>query len=108
MDNINLSNVKVGDQVVLHAHHSTQLVKVVRATRTLIQVEGWDREFSREYHLITRDERPVKASRREDGGDVDETDDTDLLSGMEEDEDEDDGRERIGEDESEAAPAAID
>ena len=59
-------------------------------------------------HLITRDERPVKASRREDGGDVDETDDTDLLSGMEEDEDEDDGRERIGEDESEAAPAAID
>ena len=58
-------------------------------------------------HLVTRDERPAKP-RREDGGDVDETDDTDLLSGMEEDEDEDDGRERIGEDESEAAPAAID
>lgn len=54
-------------------------------------------------HLVTRDERPVKASRREDGGDVDETD---LPSGM--DEEEDDGRERIGEDESEAAPAAID
>ena len=58
-------------------------------------------------HLITRDERPVKASRREDGGDVDETDDTDLPLGIDEEED-DDGRERIGEDESEAAPAAID
>ena len=58
-------------------------------------------------HLVTRDERPVKASRREDGGDVDETDDTDLPLGIDE-EDEDDGRERIGEDESEAAPAAID
>ena len=59
-------------------------------------------------HLVTRDERPVKVSRREDGGDVDETDDTDLPSGIDEEEDEDDGRERIGEDESEAAPAAID
>ena len=58
-------------------------------------------------HLVTRDERPVKASRREDGADADETDDTDLPSGLDE-EDEDDGRERIGEDESEAAPAAID
>jgi small subunit ribosomal protein S6 len=55
-------------------------------------------------HLVTRDERPVKALRREDG--VDETDDTDLPSGL--DEEEDDGGERIGEDESEAAPAAID
>jgi small subunit ribosomal protein S6 len=58
-------------------------------------------------HLVTRDERPVKASRREDGGDLDETDDTDLPSGLD-DEDEDDTGERIGEDESEAAPAAID
>jgi small subunit ribosomal protein S6 len=58
-------------------------------------------------HLVTRDERPVKASHREDGGDVDETDDSDLPLGIEEEE-EDDGRERIGEDESEAAPAAID
>ena len=57
-------------------------------------------------HLITRDERPVKASRREDGADADETDDTDLPRlDLEE---EDDGGERIGEDESEAAPAAID
>jgi small subunit ribosomal protein S6 len=57
-------------------------------------------------HLITRDERPVKASRREDGADADESDDTDLPRLDEEDED--DGGERIGEDESEAAPAAID
>ncbi len=58
-------------------------------------------------HLITRDERPVKASRREDGDDVEDTDDTDLPSGLDEEEDDDRG-ERIGEDESEAAPAAID
>ena len=56
---------------------------------------------------ITRDERPVKASRREDGDDVEDTDDTDLPSGLDEEED-DDRSERIGEDESEAAPAAID
>jgi small subunit ribosomal protein S6 len=58
-------------------------------------------------HLITRDERPVKASRRDDGGDLEETDDTDLPSGLD-DEDEAEAGERIGEDESEAAPAAID
>jgi small subunit ribosomal protein S6 len=58
-------------------------------------------------HLVTRDERPVKTSRREDGADVDETEDTELPSGLDEEE-EDDTRERIGEDESEAAPAAID
>ena len=58
-------------------------------------------------HLVTRDERPVKVARREEGGDVDETDDTDLPSGLDEEE-EADGGERIGEDESEAAPAAID
>jgi len=58
-------------------------------------------------HLITRDERPVKASRRDDGGDLEETDDTDLPSGLD-DEDETEAGERIGEDESEAAPAAID
>jgi len=60
-------------------------------------------------HLVTRDERPPKASRREDGEDGadDVDDDGDLPSGLD-DEDEDDGAERIGEDESEAAPAAID
>ncbi len=59
-------------------------------------------------HLVTRDERPLKASRREDGAeDGDDTDDREL-PGLDEDEDEDDRGERIGEDESEAAPAAID
>jgi small subunit ribosomal protein S6 len=59
-------------------------------------------------HLVTRDERPVKSTRREDGAEgVDETDDADLPLGLDED-DEDDRAERIGEDESEAAPAAID
>jgi small subunit ribosomal protein S6 len=58
-------------------------------------------------HLVTRDERPVKAARREDGAEgLDEGEDTDLPSGL--DEEEDDVEERIGEDESEAAPAAID
>lgn len=57
-------------------------------------------------HLVTRDERPVKATRREDGAGGEEAEDTDLPSGL--DEEEDDGGERIGEDESEAAPAAID
>ena len=59
-------------------------------------------------HLVTRDERPVKVSRREGGeADTDELDDTDLPSGLDEEEEEDTS-ERIGEDESEAAPAAID
>jgi small subunit ribosomal protein S6 len=58
-------------------------------------------------HLVTRDERPVKAIRRDDGAEgLDESEDTELPLGL--DEEEDDGRERIGEDESEAAPAAID
>jgi small subunit ribosomal protein S6 len=59
-------------------------------------------------HLVTRDDRPARPSRRdgltEDGV---ESDDADLqLAG---DEDEDDGvTERIDESETEAAPAAID
>ena len=59
-------------------------------------------------HLLTRDERPAKPSRREDG-EVDEgedVDDADLPSDIYEDDD--DVPEGIGEDESEAAPAAID
>ena len=59
-------------------------------------------------HLITRDERPAKASHREDGevdGDED-VDDAGLPSDIYEEDD--DVPERIGEDESEAAPAAID
>ncbi len=58
-------------------------------------------------HLVTRDERPVKAGRREDGDDIELEDDGDLPSGIDE-EDDDDGAERIDESESEAAPAAID
>ena len=58
-------------------------------------------------HLVTRDERPVKASRREDGAEGEPAEDGDLPSGLD-DEDEDDGTERIDESESEAAPAAID
>jgi small subunit ribosomal protein S6 len=55
-------------------------------------------------HLVTRDERPVKASRT--GGEADELDETDLPEI--DDEEEDDVSERIDESESEAAPAAID
>ena len=58
-------------------------------------------------HLVTRDERPVKAGRREDGEDIELEDDGDLPR-MDDDDDDDDRDERIGEDESEAAPAAID
>jgi small subunit ribosomal protein S6 len=58
-------------------------------------------------HLVTRDERPVKSTRREDGEEGLADDDADLPSGLD-DEDEDDGAERIDESESEAAPAAID
>ena len=63
-------------------------------------------------HLLTRDERPAKPSRREDGDadGAEDGEDAELASNLyqDEDEDEDDGSERIGEDESEAAPAAID
>lgn len=54
-------------------------------------------------HLVTRDERPVRAARRDGAG---TTSEEDLPSA--EDEVEDDGEERIDESESEAAPAAID
>lgn len=57
-------------------------------------------------HLVTRDDRPVKAGRR-DGTDGSSDEDGDDLPRMD-DEDEEDESERIGEDESEAAPAAID
>jgi small subunit ribosomal protein S6 len=59
-------------------------------------------------HLMTRDERPAKPSRREDGDaeGAEDGEDAELPSNLYEDED--DGSERIGEDESEAAPAAID
>ena len=58
-------------------------------------------------HLVTRVERPTRPSRR-DGEEEEEAgqEERDLPLGV--DEDEDDGRERIDESESEAAPAAID
>ncbi|MEO5885245.1 MAG: 30S ribosomal protein S6 [Candidatus Limnocylindrales bacterium] len=59
-------------------------------------------------HLLTRDERPIKAGRREDSIEgIDDDDDTDLPSLLDEVED-DDVVARIDESESEAAPAAID
>jgi small subunit ribosomal protein S6 len=57
-------------------------------------------------HLVTRDERPARPTRREGTEEAEETEDRDLP--LAEDEDEDDGTERIDESESEAAPAAID
>lgn len=52
-------------------------------------------------HLVVRQERPARAMR--DAGP-----DSDELPSAEDEEEEDDGRERIDESESEAAPAAID
>ena len=57
-------------------------------------------------HLVTRVERPTKAARP-DGFDEDATDDGELPSAQDEEEDFD-VSERIDESETEAAPAAID
>ena len=58
-------------------------------------------------HLVTRVERPTRPTRRDgEEGEEPTEDERDLPSA--EDEEEDDGRERIDESESEAAPAAID
>ena len=60
-------------------------------------------------HLVTRDERPARTTRREDGAEgAEESEDADLPSGLEDEDEDDDGTERIDESESEAAPAAID
>jgi small subunit ribosomal protein S6 len=59
-------------------------------------------------HLVTRVERPARPSRRDgEEGEEQVEEDRDLPSAGDEDED-NDGRERIDESESEAAPAAID
>jgi small subunit ribosomal protein S6 len=58
-------------------------------------------------HLITRVDRPAKSARA-DGSELDELEDGDLPSGLDEDEDDHDVPEFIDESESEAAPAAID
>ena len=58
-------------------------------------------------HLVVRQERPARAMRDVDAGEDGEGDES-LLPSAEDEEEEDDGRERIDESESEAAPAAID
>ncbi len=58
-------------------------------------------------HLVTRVERPAKSSRG-DGSELDELDDIDLPSGLDEEDDDVERPEFIDESESEAAPAAID
>ena len=58
-------------------------------------------------HLITRDDRPAKPGRREDGEGPEGADDDVIPLGLDEDID-DDVIGRIDESESEAAPAAID
>ena len=58
-------------------------------------------------HLVTRVERPARPSRR-DGEEGEEPTDEERELPSAEEEYEDDGRERIDESESEAAPAAID
>jgi len=58
-------------------------------------------------HLVTRVDRPAKSARA-DGSELDELEDGDLPSGLDEDEDDLDVPEFIDESESEAAPAAID
>ena len=58
-------------------------------------------------HLVVRQERPARAMR-DVGPDAEGEGDESLLPSAEDEEEEDDGRERIDESESEAAPAAID
>jgi small subunit ribosomal protein S6 len=58
-------------------------------------------------HLVTRVERPAKSTRG-DGSELDELDDIDVPSGLDDEEDDEDRPEFIDESESEAAPAAID
>jgi small subunit ribosomal protein S6 len=58
-------------------------------------------------HLVTRVDRPAKSTRG-DGSELDELDGSDLPSGLDEEDDDEDRPEFIDESESEAAPAAID
>ena len=58
-------------------------------------------------HLVTRADRPSK-STRPDGSELDDLDDIDVPSGLDDDDDDIDRPEFIDESESEAAPAAID
>jgi small subunit ribosomal protein S6 len=56
-------------------------------------------------HLVVRQDRPARALRDAAAG---EEGDEELIPSAEDEQEEDDGRERIDESESEAAPAAID
>ena len=58
-------------------------------------------------HLVTRVERPSKSTRG-DGSELNDLDDLDVPSGLDDEEDDVDRPEFIDESESEAAPAAID
>jgi len=58
-------------------------------------------------HLVTRDERPARPSRRDGSADSEEIDE-DLLAAVDEELDEDYGAARLDESDSEAAPASID
>ena len=58
-------------------------------------------------HLVTRVDRPAKSTRG-DGSELDELDDIDVPSGLDDEDDDIDRPEFIDESESEAAPAAID
>ena len=77
---------------------------LVELERTLLITEEVIR------HLVTRDERPARPSRRDGAAEGEEglDDGDDLPSAGDDDEDDDDRTERIDESESEAAPAAID
>jgi len=77
---------------------------LVELERTLLITEEVIR------HLVTRDERPARPSRRDGAAEGEEglDDGDDLPSAEDDDEDDDDRTERIDESESEAAPAAID
>ena len=59
-------------------------------------------------HLVTRVERPARPSRRDGEEGEEPIDEERDLPSAEDEEEDDDGRERIDESESEAAPAAID
>ena len=87
-----------------HREGSYHIVVFEGAAGTIVEIERTlliTEEVMR--HLLVRQERPTRAVR-DDG--TDDSDDTDIPPA--EDEDEDDGTERIDESESDAAPAAID
>jgi len=87
-----------------HREGAYHIVVFESPTTTIVELER-GLQITEEVlrHLVVRQERPARASR-DSGADGDEA----MLPSGEDEEDEDDGRERIDESESEAAPAAID